>query len=101
MPSSPPVATASPLMEGGPVAKRRIVITGLGIVSPVGSTVATAWDSILAGRSGIGPITHFDASAYPTRIAGEIKDLKLDDYLSAKDARRMDPFIHYGMAASI
>src|SRR5688572_17521861 len=73
----------------------------MGIVSPVGSTIATAWDSVLAGRSGIGPITHFDASAYPTRIAGAVSGLKLDDYLSAKDARRMDPFIHYGMVASI
>ena len=83
------------------MAKRRIVITGLGIVSPVGSTVVKAWDNVLAGRSGIGPITHFDATAYPTRIAGEVRDLDLNDYLSTKDARRMDPFIHYGMVASI
>jgi len=83
------------------VAKRRVVVTGLGIVSPVGSTVTKAWDNILAGRSGIGPITHFDPAVYPTRIAGEVRDLKLDDYLSPKEARRMDPFIHYGMVASI
>ncbi len=81
--------------------KRRIVVTGLGIVSPVGSTVAKAWDNVLAGRSGIGQITHFDTTAYPTRIAGEVRDLNLDDYLSAKEARRMDPFVHYGMVASI
>ncbi len=81
--------------------KRRIVVTGLGIVSPVGSTVAKAWDNVLAGRSGIGPITHFDAAVYPTRIAGEVHDVNLDDYLSTKDARRMDPFVHYGMVASI
>ncbi len=81
--------------------KRRVVITGLGIVSPVGSTVATAWKNILAGKSGITPITHFDVSNFPTRFAGIINDLDLDAYLSKKEARKMDPFIHYGMVAAM
>lgn len=83
------------------MARRRVVVTGLGIVSPVGSTVQQAWENILAGKSGIGPITHFDAGNYPTRFAGEVRGFEVGDYLSPKEARRMDPFIHYGMAASI
>jgi 3-oxoacyl-[acyl-carrier-protein] synthase II len=83
------------------LAKRRVVVTGLGIVSPVGSTVTSAWENVLAGRSGIGPITLFDAAAYPTRFAGQVQGFDLDAYLTPKDARRMDPFIHYGMAASM
>lgn len=83
------------------MAKRRVVITGLGIISPVGNSVAEAWGNIVAGKSGIGPITHFDATPYPTRFAGEIKNFDIGDYISPKDARRMDPFIHYGMAAGI
>ncbi|GHU20252.1 3-oxoacyl-[acyl-carrier-protein] synthase 2 [Betaproteobacteria bacterium] len=81
--------------------RRRVVITGLGIVSPVGNTVEQAWQNILAGRSGIGPITCFDASSFPARIGGEIRDFDVTQYLPAKDARRMDKFIHYGMAAGI
>jgi len=80
---------------------RRIVVTGLGTVSPVGNDVASAWDSIKAGRSGIGPLTAFDSERFSAKIAGEIKDFDLDPYLTAKDARRMDPFIHYGMVAAI
>ena len=80
---------------------RRVVITGLGIICPVGNTVAEAWSAILGGRSGIARITRFDASAFPTQIAGEVKDFPVDTYLSAKDARRMDVFIHYGLAAGI
>ncbi|MDR3323894.1 MAG: beta-ketoacyl-ACP synthase II [Zoogloeaceae bacterium] len=83
------------------MARRRIVITGLGIVSPVGNTVTEAWQNILAGRSGIGMLTHFTSATFPTRIAGEVKNLDLDSYLSPKEARRMDPFIHFGMAAGI
>ncbi len=83
------------------VERRRVVVTGLGIVCPVGNTVAEAWAGILAGKSGIGPITHFDASAFTTRIAGEVKGFDIMDYLSQKDARKMDPFMHYGMAAGI
>lgn len=83
------------------MSRRRVVVTGLGIISPVGNTVPEAWDNILAGRSGIGPITRFDASAFSARIAGEVKGFDVTAYLSAKEARRMDTFIHYGMAAGI
>jgi 3-oxoacyl-[acyl-carrier-protein] synthase II len=83
------------------LSKRRVVVTGLGIVSPVGNTVSDAWGNVVAGRSGITQITRFDASAFASRIAGEVKDFDVTHYLSAKDARRMDIFIHYGMAAAI
>ena len=82
------------------MSKRRVVVTGLGIVSPVGSQVAEAWDNVVQGRSFIGPITRFDTSAYPTRFGGEVRGFVLEDYLSAKDARRMDCFVQYGYAAS-
>ncbi len=81
--------------------RRRVVITGLGIISPVGNTVPQAWDNIVGGRSGIGEITRFDASAFPVRIAGEVKGFDVGAYLSPKEARRMDIFIHYGLAAGI
>jgi 3-oxoacyl-[acyl-carrier-protein] synthase II len=80
--------------------RRRVVVTGLGAVSPVGNDVATTWEALLAGRSGIGPITRFDASGLSCRIAGEVKDFDLAGYITAKEARRMDVFIHYGIAAS-
>ncbi len=80
---------------------RRVVITGLGIISPVGNTVAAAWEAICNGKSGIGQITSFDVSGLATRIAGEIRDFDVTEYLSGKDARRHDRFIHYGMSASI
>jgi len=83
------------------LARRRVVITGLGIVSPVGNTVEEAWQNILAGRSGIAHVTKFDASTFPAQIAGEVKNFDITDYISAKDARRMDTFIHFGMAAGI
>jgi 3-oxoacyl-[acyl-carrier-protein] synthase II len=83
------------------VSRRRVVITGLGIVSPVGNTVEETWTNILAGRSGIGPITRFDCSTFSSKIAGEVKGFDIGAYLPAKDARRMDTFIHYGMAAGI
>ncbi len=79
---------------------RRVVVTGMGIVSPIGNTLAAAWDSIQAGRCGIGPITHFDASAYATRIAGEVRDFDPKSFLPPKDVKKMDTFIHYGLAAS-
>ncbi len=82
------------------MSKRRVVITGLGIVSPVGNTVASAWDNIVNGRGGIGPITRFDATTLPTRIAGEVKNFNAADWMSPKEVRRMDTFIHYGLAAS-
>jgi len=81
--------------------RRRVVVTGLGIVSPVGNTVEEAWKNIVEGRSGIGPITRFDASTFPVRIAGEVKGFDVTQYLPKKEARRMDLFIHYGMAAGI
>jgi 3-oxoacyl-[acyl-carrier-protein] synthase II len=81
--------------------RRRVVITGLGIISPVGNTIPEAWDNIVNGRSGIGEITRFDASAFPVRIAGEVKGFDAGAYLSPKEARRMDVFIHYGLAAGI
>ena len=81
--------------------KRRVVVTGLGIVSPVGNDVATAWKNIIAGHSGIGPVTHFDASTFPTRIAGEVRDFDPAQFVAAKDVKKMDPFIHYGVAASL
>jgi 3-oxoacyl-[acyl-carrier-protein] synthase II len=83
------------------VSRRRVVVTGLGLVSPVGNNVPEAWENLLAGKSGIGPITRFDASLFASRIAGEVKGFDVSDYLSPKEARRMDVFIHYGMAAGI
>jgi len=77
------------------------VVTGLGIVSPVGNSVAEAWASVLAGRSGIGPITRFDAEAFTCRIAGEVKGFDVESYLPGKEARHMDVFIHFGLAAAI
>jgi 3-oxoacyl-[acyl-carrier-protein] synthase II len=81
--------------------RRRVVITGLGVVSPVGNSVEQAWQNILAGRSGIDRITRFDVSTFPVQIGGEVKDFDIAQYLPMKDARRMDTFIHYGMAAGI
>jgi 3-oxoacyl-[acyl-carrier-protein] synthase II len=83
------------------LSKRRVVITGLGIVSPVGNDVASAWAAILAGRSGIAVIERFDTSSFPTHFGGEIKTLDLEPYMSAKDARRMDAFMQYGVVAGI
>ena len=80
--------------------RRRVVVTGLGCISPVGNTVADAWSNLLAGRSGIGHITRFDASAMSCRIVGEVKNFDLESYISAKEARTMDRFIHYGIAAA-
>jgi 3-oxoacyl-[acyl-carrier-protein] synthase II len=83
------------------LSKRRVAVTGLGIVSPVGNDVATAWDSILAGRSGIAAVTRFDTSNFPTHFGGEIRDLNLEPYMSSKDARRMDSFMQYGVVAGM
>lgn len=83
------------------MSKRRVVVTGLGIVSPVGSTVATAWEAILGGKSGIGPITRFDVSAFPVRFGGEVHGFDVNQYLTPKDARRMDDFMVYGIAAGM
>src|SRR5436305_1405791 len=81
--------------------KRRVVVTGMGIVSPVGTGLTAAWDNILAGHSGITAITRFDAAAFPSRIAGEVKDFDVSKYLSGKEARRYDTFIHYGLVATM
>jgi 3-oxoacyl-[acyl-carrier-protein] synthase II len=81
--------------------RRRVVVTGLGLVSPVGNSVAEGWSNLVAGRSGIATVTKFDASALACRFAGEVKGFNVEDYFPAKEARHMDTFIHYGMAASI
>ena len=81
--------------------KRRVAVTGLGTVSPVGLDVKASWENVLAGKSGIGEIEHFDVSAFPTRFGGSVWGFDVKDYLSPKEAKKMDPFIHYGLAASI
>lgn len=83
------------------MSRRRVVVTGLGIVSPVGNNVQEAWSNIVAGKSGIGPVTRFDASRLASRIAGEVRGFDVSQYLSPKEARRMDTFIHYGIAAGV
>ena len=83
------------------MSRRRVVVTGLGCVSPVGNTVDTAWANLLAGKSGIANITRFDASGINCHFAGEVKDLDLDQYIAPKEARAMDKFIHYGIAAAV
>jgi len=87
-------------MTPSPQNSRRVVVTGLGIVSPVGNTVSEAWKNIIDGVSGIGPITHFDVSDFNVRFGGSVRDFDIARYMSAKDARKMDPFIHYGIAAA-
>lgn len=81
--------------------KRRVVVTGLGVVSPVGIGVSTAWNNLIAGQSGITRITKFDPSNFASQVAGEVKNFNVEDFLPAKDARRMDTFIQYGLAAGI
>ena len=83
------------------MSKRRVVVTGLGTVSPLGNDLASTWQGILDGRSGIGPVTHFDTEGFTTKIAGEVKDFDPTQWINSKDARKMDEFIHYGVAASI
>jgi len=83
------------------VSKRRVVVTGLGMLSPVGNTVESTWSALLAGKSGISLIDHFDTSAYATKFAGVVKDFNCEEYISRKDARKMDAFIQYGIAAGI
>jgi 3-oxoacyl-[acyl-carrier-protein] synthase II len=83
------------------LSKRRVVITGLGIVSPVGNDIATAWDNIVSGRSGIATVERFDTSTFPVHFGGEIRNLDLEPYMSPKDARRMDAFMQYGVVAGI
>ncbi len=83
------------------MSRRRVVVTGLGLISPVGNSVAEGWANLVAGRSGIDTVTRFDASALSCRIAGEVKGFNVEDYIPGKEARHMDAFIHYGMAAAI
>ncbi|RMF99259.1 MAG: beta-ketoacyl-[acyl-carrier-protein] synthase II [Gammaproteobacteria bacterium] len=80
--------------------RRRVAVTGLGVVSPVGNDVETAWQNVLAGRSGIGPITHFDVSEFSTRFGGCVRDFDPSPYLPPKEQRKIDPFMHYGIAAA-
>ena len=82
------------------MSKRRVVVTGLGIVSPIGNGIAQAWENVLKGVSGVGPITRFDAAALPTRIAAEVKGFNAADWMPLKETRRSDTFIHYGIAAT-
>ncbi len=101
--SLPPWGCIRP--SGGPadliVSRRRVVVTGLGLVSPVGNTVSEGWANLLAGRSGIANVTKFDASALSVRFAGEVKGFEVEQYIPGKEARHMDSFIHFGMAAAI
>jgi len=83
------------------MSRRRVVVTGLGLISPVGNTVAEGWANLVAGRSGIDLITRFDTAAFACRFAGEVKGFKIEDYIPAKEARHMDTFIHFGLAASM
>lgn len=82
------------------MAKRRVVITGMGMLSPLGNDVESSWEGIQAGRSGITEIDRFDTTGYNTRIGGGIRNLDMESYLSTKDARKLDPFIHYGLIAA-
>jgi 3-oxoacyl-[acyl-carrier-protein] synthase II len=83
------------------VSKRRVVVTGLGIVSPLGSSIDSTWAAVLRGESGIGSISRFDVTSFPTRIGGEVRDFDVSQYISPKEARRMDEFMHYGVAAGM
>lgn len=83
------------------MSRRRVVVTGLGMLTPVGNTVQETWENILAGKSGAADIEHFDASAFPTRFSASVKNFDVSEYMSAKEARKMDLFIQYGMAAAI
>ncbi|AXW87663.1 beta-ketoacyl-[acyl-carrier-protein] synthase II [Lonsdalea britannica] len=83
------------------MSKRRVVVTGLGMLSPVGNTVESTWKALLAGQSGIKPIDHFDTSAYATRFAGLVENFNSEEFISRKDARKMDAFIQYGIVAGI
>ncbi|MCA3151120.1 MAG: beta-ketoacyl-ACP synthase II, partial [Rhodocyclaceae bacterium] len=81
--------------------RRRVVVTGLGVISPVGNSIPEAWDNLVAGRTGIADVTRFDTTGFSCRFAGEVKGFDVEQYMPAKEARHMDTFIHYGMAAGI
>jgi 3-oxoacyl-[acyl-carrier-protein] synthase II len=82
------------------LARRRVVVTGVGLVSPLGVGTAPTWEGIVGGRSGIGPITRFDVSEYPCRIAGEVEGFDAADWMERKEIKKVDLFCHYGVAAS-
>ncbi len=83
-----------------PMLERRVVVTGVGLVTPLGVGVDKNWEALMAGRSGIGPITRFDAAGFPARIAGEVKDFNPEDWIEKRDVKKMDPFIQYAVASS-
>ena len=83
------------------MSRRRVVVTGLGLICPVGNSVAEGWANLLAGRSGIGRITRFDPAAFACQFAGEVKGFNVEDHIPGKEARHMDAFIHFGLAAAI
>jgi 3-oxoacyl-[acyl-carrier-protein] synthase II len=83
------------------LSRRRVVVTGLGAVTPLGNDIASTWQGLCEGKSGIGPIEHFDVSAFPTRFGGSIRNFDISEYISTKEARRLDQFLHYGLAAGI
>jgi 3-oxoacyl-[acyl-carrier-protein] synthase II len=83
------------------LSKRRVVVTGLGIVSPLGSSISTAWDGIVNGRSGVGPITRLDVSAFPVRIGAQVTGFAVEEYMSPKDVRKFDPFVPFGVASAM
>ncbi len=96
-----PAPTLLQTFSGGPrLSRRRVVVTGLGIVSPLGSTVASAWDGIVNGRSGVGTVTKMDLSAFPVRIGAEVQGFVAEDFMQPKDVRRFDPFVPFGVAAA-
>src|SRR6478752_8416944 len=99
--SRPRAGPQSPSSSRNVMPRRRVVVTGLGIVSPVGIGVAKSWENVVAGRSGIAQITRFDATGFPSRIAGEVKDFDVTKWLSGKEARRYDTFTHYGLVATM
>lgn len=92
---------SNPLFDRSSMTRRRVVVTGLGLVTPVGNNVQESWSNLVAGQSGIQTITKFDASAFACQFAGEVKGFNIEDYIPAKEARHMDTFIHYGLAASM
>ncbi len=81
--------------------KRRVVITGIGAISPVGNTAEESWEAVINGKSGIGPLTRLDSEQFPVKVAAEVKDFNIEEYIERKEARKMDRFTHYALAASI
>src|SRR5262245_41802616 len=80
--------------------RRRVVVTGIGLCTPLGVGLDPTWEALIQGKSGIGPITHFDASAFPTRFAGEVRGLDPSSYIDKREAKHMDPFVHYAIYAA-